>query len=275
MKYIVFILLGVFQLFAIDNRVGKCTNTPFWDLVDNFGCTKKTLPTDAGADIIIGATYSDTNYNTLEKADTLTTTFQADVYHGDLSAQIATSYFKSEGSSTDESGWNDTQLGVYVKIYPSSLLTLQPGFGVVLPTYNSENDNGAVDIFGSLNAQYDLDEHYNIFGGLTYTIVNDKDSRRIIRDNNSSAIISNTPVQYHNTTAFTAGIGYATEDNGFINIAYTQSQSIYTGVEAFKTLSLNGMLPLDKHWFLLGNYRYGLSDSTSDNEIAVRIGYYF
>lgn len=270
-KTVLIILAGILPLFG----AGECTNTPFGDLIDNFGCTKKTRSTDIGSDIIIGGVYSDTNYNTLEKADTFTTTFQADVYYGDMSAQILTSYFRSDGTGTNDDGWNDTQLGVYLKTYPSAALTLQPGFGIILPTYNSGDNSEAIDVFGSLNAQYDLDKHYNIFGGLTYTVVNDKDGRRIVRDKNSHAIISDTPIQYQNTTAFMAGIGYAADNNGFINIAYTQSQSIYTGVEAFKTLSLNGMLPLDNHWFVLGNYRYGLSDSTSDNEIAVRLGYYF
>lgn len=269
MQRILFILfLSVLQVFALDRDLDgvddtsdRCKNTPFGDLVDAFGCTKQTLFTDTAYDIIVGATYADTNYNTLEKANTLTSTLQADVYHGNISAQILTSYFRSDETNISDSGYNDTQLGVYIKTNPSSSLTLQPGFGVILPTYNSGYDNEAVDLFGSINAQYDLDEHTHIFGGLTYTLINDKD-------------VPNR-VQYQNTTAFTAGVGYATSNNGFINLAYTQSQSIYAQVEALKTLSLNGMVPLDAHWFILGNYRYGLSDSTSDNEIALRLGYYF
>jgi hypothetical protein len=269
MERLLFILLlNVLHVFAVDsdldgvdNTLDRCKNTSFGDLIDEFGCTKKTLFTETAYDIIVGANYSDTNYNTLEKANTLTTTFQADVYRGNMSAQISTSYFRSDETNISDSGWNDTQLGLYIKMHPSSSLTLQAGSGVILPTYNSGYDNEATDLFGSINAQYDLDEHYNVFGGFTYTLVNDKS-------------ILNT-VEYQNTSAFTAGVGYATTNNGFINGAYTQSQSIYTGVEAFKTLSINGMIPLDKHWFVLGNYRYGLNDSTSNHEVAMRLGYYF
>lgn len=262
------LFLTVLQVFALDSDLDgvddtsdRCKNTPFGDLVDAFGCSTKTLFTDTAYDIILGATYADTNYNTLEKANTLTTTFQADVYHGNISAQISSSYYRSDETNSSDNGWNDTQLGLYIKMKPFTSLTLQPGVGVILPTYKSGYNNEAIDIFGSINAQYDLDEHYHVFGGLTYTLVNDKNIR-------------NT-VQYRNTTALTAGIGYATVNNGFVNVAYTQSQSIYTEVEAFKTLSLNGMIPLDKHWFILGNYRYGLNDSTSDNEVSMRLGYYF
>ncbi len=267
-KTVLLLLVSFLQVFAIDSdfdgvddKKDRCKNTSFGDLVDKFGCTQKTLFTDTAYDIIVGATYADTNYNTLEKSDTLTTTFQADMYRGNISAQILTSYFRSDETNTSDNGWNDTQLGVYFQTHPSSSLTLQPGFGIILPTYDSGYNNEAIDLFGSVHAQYDLDEHYHLFGGLTYTLINDKN-------------IPNS-VQYRNTTAFTAGIGYTIPNNGFINVAYTQSQSIYTGVEAFKTLSLNGMIPLDAHWFVLGNYRYGLSDSTSDNEISVRLGYYF
>lgn len=267
-RILLILLVSILQVFAldrdldgVDDTLDRCKYTPFGDLVDKFGCTNKTLFTDTAYDIIIGANYSDTNYNTLEKADTLTTTLQADIYRGNISAQISTSYFRSDETNSSDSGFNDTQLGLYMKTNLSSSLTLQPGFGVILPTYNSGYNNEAIDLFGSINAQYDLNEHTHVFGGLTYTLVNDK----------------NVPdrVQYQNTTAFTAGIGYTVPNNGFINVAYAQSQSIYTGVEAFKTLSLNGMVPLDAHWFVLGNYRYGLSDSTSDNEIALRLGYYF
>lgn len=225
-------------------------------------------------DIIVGATYSDINYNTMEKADTLTTTLQADLYRGDMTAQILTSYFRSDNSNIDDSGWGDTQLGLFFKTYPSSTLTLQPGFGIILPTYNTRYNNEAVDIFASIYAQYDFDKSYYLFGGLTYTMVNDKDVRDAVRYQHSSFIIGDT-IQYQNTSSFTVGTAYRTYNNGYINIAYTQTESIYADVDTFKTLSLNAMMPLDHHWFVLGNYRHGLSDTTSDNEIALRIGYNF
>lgn len=225
-------------------------------------------------DVIVGATYSDINYNTMEKTDTLTTTFQADFYSGNMSAQLLTSYFHSDDTNMSDNGWGDTQLGLYFTIYPSSSLTLQPGFGVILPTYDTRYNNEAVDIFASLYAQYDLDRYYYVFGGLTYTIVNDKDVQNVMRNRRSSYILGDT-VEYQNTSSLTVGAAYKTIDNGYINLAYTQTQSIFSGVESFKTLSLNAMMPLDTRWFVLGNYRHGLSDTTSDNEFALRIGYNF
>lgn len=228
----------------------------------------------ADGDVIVGATYSDINYYTMEKADTLTTTFQADLYRGNISAQLLTSYFQSEATNMDDNGWGDTQLGLYFMTYPSSSLTLQPGFGIILPTYDTGYNNEAVDIFGSLYAQYDFDKYYYLFGGFTYTMVNDKDVQNITRYRRSSFILGDS-IQYQNTSSFTAGAAYRTSNNGYINLAYTQTQSIYTDLESFKTLSLNGMMPLDPRWFVLGSYRHGLSDTTSDNEFTLRIGYNF
>lgn len=267
MKRILFLLFfSALHLFAIDSDLDgvsdskdRCPNTPFGDLADNFGCTKETLYTDMAYDIIVGAGYSDTNYNTLEKTDTLTTTFQADMYRGNLFAQILTSYYRSDESN--DQGWNDTQTGVYFKSNIAPALNIQVGGGLILPTFKTGYNNEAIDLFGSLYAKYDLDESFNLFGGYTYTLVNDKSIPNI--------------VQYHNTHSFTAGAGYSTHHNGFANIAYEEFESIYVGLETFKTLSLNGMLPIDEHWFLLGNYRYGLSDSASDNEVILRVGYYF
>ncbi len=226
------------------------------------------------SDVVIGANYSDINYNTMEKSDTLTTTFQADFYRGIMSAQILTSYFRSDDTNMDDRGWGDTQVGLYFRTHPSSSLTLQPGFGVILPTYNTGYNNEAIDIFGSLYAQYDFDGHYYAFGGFSYTVVNDKNVQNITQYHHSSFILKDS-IQYQNTSSFTAGTAYRTNNNGYINIDYTQTQNIYTGVESFKTLSLNGMVPLDSHWFILGNYRHGLSDTTSDNEFALRLGYNF
>lgn len=226
------------------------------------------------SDIIVGATYSDTNYNTMERSDTVTTTFEANLYSGDMSAQILTSYYRSDDTNMSNSGWGDTQLGIYFKTHPSLSLTLRPGFGIILPTYDSGYDNEAVDIFASLNAQYDFDEHYYAFGGLGYTIVNDKDVRNAVRYRRSSLIVGDS-IEYRNTAFFTVGTGYQTHNNGYINVAYTQNQSIYAEIESFKTLSINAMMPLDSHWFVIGNYRHGLSDTTSDNEVALRVGYYF
>jgi len=267
MKRILFLLLlSSVCLFAIDSDLDgvsdgsdRCPNTPFGDLADDFGCTKKTLYTDTAYDIILGIGYADTNYNTLEKTNTLTTTLQADMYRGNLSAQILTSYYRSDESG--DKGWNDTQAGVYFKSNIAPALNIQVGGGLILPTFKTGYDNEAVDVFGSLYAKYDLDESYNLFGGYTYTFVNDKPIANV--------------VQYHDTNSFTVGAGYSTHHSGFINIAYEKFESIYVGVETFKTLSLNGMVPIDSNWFILGNYRYGLSDSASDNEVILRVGYYF
>ncbi len=74
------------------------------------------------SDVVIGANYSDINYNTMEKSDTLTTTFQADFYRGIMSAQILTSYFRSDDTNMDDRGWGDTQVGLYFE--PIHLLLL-------------------------------------------------------------------------------------------------------------------------------------------------------
>jgi len=228
----------------------------------------------AESDVIVGITYSDTNYNTMEKSDTFTTTLQADLYEGDISAQILTSYFRSDDTYVSDNKWGDIELGLYYKTYPSSTLTLQLGGGIILPTYKSGYNNEAIDIFGSIAAKYDFDKYYYVFGGFTYTVVNDKDVQEAMRYHHSSYIVGDS-IKYDNTSSFNIGTGYRTNNNGYVNIEYTQTQSIYTDIESFKILSLNGRMPLDAHWFLIGNYRYGLSDTASDNEITLRLGYYF
>lgn len=245
---------------GVEDRLDACPNTPFGDLVTIDGCSKQTLFTQTHYDVILGASYANTNPTTQVKADTATATFQADIYRDNLSAQIATSFFRSDDGTLTDDGWNDTQLMFFYQSNPWHSLSIQTGAGVILPTYKTGYGNEAADYAVTLSLHYKLNPDVNLLAGYGYTFVNDADVPG--------------SVSYQNTQSMYAGIAYNLT-NGFVSASYVYTDSIYTGTNPIETLSLGSMLPLDEHWFVLGDYRYGLSDSASDHEIAVRIGYYF
>lgn len=255
-----YVLAADSDIDGIDDAQDQCMNTPFSDLVNARGCTIRSLQSNVNYDIILGVGYSQTNYASQEKANTTTQTLQADYYNGNIWAQLAGSYFNSSSPSFKQSGFGDTLIALYYKL-PFDSLTVQTGVGVLLPTYNSDYDNEAVDYQGSINIQYDLNDQYNLFGGYSYTIVNDTD-------------IPNT-VQYQNTHSFYAGAGYAINDKTRISVSYAESQSMYVDTQTVETASAGLFYQLSNHWFTMFDYRYGLSDSASDHDGSIRIGYSF
>lgn len=246
---------------GVDDIQDHCQNTPFSDLVDTNGCTIHSLANDAHYDIILGTGYSQINYASQEKADTTTQTFQADYYNGNLMAQISGSYFQSSSPGFTESGLGDTLAALYVKSTFQNDITVQTGVGILLPTYNSGYHNEAIDYQGSIGLQYDLNERSDLFGGYSYTVINDTDIP--------------TMVQYQNTHSFYLGAGYSLNDKTRLSTSYGQSKSMYVGTEIIKTASASLFYQLTSHWFTMLDYRYGLSDSASQHDGSVRLGYYF
>jgi len=249
------------DLDGVDDINDKCPNTPFSDLANTSGCTTTSLYTPTHYDIIMGYNYASSNPNTLENAKTSSATFQADLYRGSFSAQIQSSYYQSDGSSTNEQGWNDTQLSLFYAFKPTDFLMIQTGAGIIFPTYSTGYNNEAADYVGSVALAYSLNQNISLFGGYSYTMVNDDNIPNV--------------VDYQDTNAFYTGIRYMDTKNNSVNLSYTNAQSIYAGVDAIETVSCGVMVPLNTHWFVLGDYRYGLSDSASDHEAALRLGYVF
>ncbi len=252
------------DLDGVDDVVDKCPNTPITDLVDANGCSIKSLITDERYDIIFGISYSEINYRLNEKTDTYTTSFQADYYRDDFSLQFSTSYYTSSDSAGyDSNGMNDTTIAAYYRFKPLPSLRIDGGIGVILPTYESDLGNNNTDYTFSLNGSYSI-KKINLFAGYRHTLIGDDD----IDD-------GTTAVSYRNTDAYSFGTGYYFTSSLYSSISYYRSDSIYRDVEAIRNVSIYAFYSIDSHWFATASYARGLSDSTSDNYLALRVGYYF
>lgn len=253
---------------GVEDAQDKCPNTPFTDLVDISGCSVQSLVSPHSVDIIVGASYSDSDYQTLNVTDTLVSTLQIDYYYKNFSLQASTSYFTTEGNGYSDSGLNDSFVGAAYQFKPVEKLYVRVGVGVLLPTYTTTLNNNNTDYTASLNLSYTLD-HITLFGGYAYTLINDDDTIIVYDDNSTQAI------NYQNTSALSAGVGYNITENMYVSISYNTSNSVYTNVEDIQTASLYGFYSFNKHWFSTFSYARGISDSASKNYAAVRIGYFF
>jgi len=266
MKQLIFLTLSLSAtLFAytdgdmdgVDDAKDRCPYTPFNDLVDENGCTVKSLIEEHHFDIILGAGYSQLNYASNAKDDTLTTTVQADYFNKNISAQVVASYY----ASSHDDGANDTLIAGYYQIPLDDHLSVKMGAGILLPTYDTGYNNEAADYMGTVCLTYLLDSQFAFLGGYSYTFVNDK---------NVPGVFS-----YQDIHAYFAGVTYLMDSKRSIGVAYSGSDSIYRDVETIEKVSAYGMYRFDTHWFANLNYSYGLSDSASDHALDLRIGYSF
>jgi len=254
---------------GVANSVDKCPNTPLTDLVDINGCTIKKVThkqvSKGHADIILGLNYADSNFAQLNQSDTYSGSIQADYYYGNFSLQASTSYYKTSAKDYDESGLNDSFIGAAYNFRPIKNLSLRLGAGALLPTYQTSLNNNNTDYTGSASLSYTLSK-INIFGGYSYTMINDDD---VVDTTNNTSYI------YQDTNAYSAGLGYYFTHKLYMSGAYNLSNSIYKGVDDIKTASLYGYYTINKSRFLIFSYAYGLSDTASDNAFSLKAGYYF
>ncbi len=249
------------DLDGVEDAFDKCPNTPFSDLVDKDGCSIKSLENNVHYDIIMGIGTSQMNYASGDKTDTTTTTFNANYYSGNITASVSSSYFSSRLIASTDKGFNDTIISVNIKSASKDELVLQAGVGVILPTYKSGYNNEAIDYLGSIGFSYSLNKDYNLFGGASYTLINDTD------------IVNK--VTYQNTKFFYGGLGYIISDASSINISYLSTDSIYSSTEAIISIAVGYFHQFNQHWFTMIDYRYGLSDSASKYDGLLKLGYYF
>jgi len=272
MKKIVLSLVSVtcIALFAVDSDLDGvddnrdlCPNTSMSELVSPTGCTIQTLGTQHHFDVIYGLNYYQTDYITLENADTISHSIQLDYYYNKFSLQLNTSYYNSDSDAYDNSGMNDTFIGAYYTLDSLQNTSIRLGAGIILPTYDTEFNNNNTDYVASINLSHTI-KNINLFGGYSYTIINDDD------------ILSGTSsVRYQNTDTISVGAGIYLSDKLYTSLAYTSSESIYKNVDEIQTASLYAFYTLNANWFTTFNYAYGLSDSASDNALSLRLGYSF
>jgi len=246
---------------GVEDGYDKCANTPFSDLVDLSGCSKQSLSTKKmlNYDVVVGVGYSNINYSSNEKANTTTSSLQADLFYENWTFQTIASRYHSSSSSSEVDGFDDTQINLFYNFSPLDNLTLNCGLGVVLPTYKSGYDNEATDYSGNINAQYNLNDKKYIFGAYGFTQVNDKDVANI---------------EYQNIHSYRVGVGQNFDDVS-LNLSYTQTDSIYKEIVPLEAISMSLNYPLNNHWFTRVDYDYGLSESTSDSAGSLNLGYFF
>ncbi len=260
------------DLDGVPDSLDKCPNTPFTNLVNKNGCTiKKLAPTINyhHFDVMVGAEYLTSNFDAAPKTDTYNATFQVDYYYKNFSLQASTSYYTTDSDNYSADGMNDSYIGVSYTLYPVKNLSVRLGAGVILPTYDTTLNNNNTDYSFSTYVSYSTLKKVNLFGSYTYTMINDDDTAVTYADGYSYTY------RYQNTSSWSLGAGRYLLSGFYMSASFNNTQSIYRNVDDAQTVSLYGYYSIDKNWFLSLYYAYGLSDTASDHDISLKLGYYF
>jgi hypothetical protein len=252
------------DLDGVEDAFDRCPDTPMSELVDADGCPAGPASGTHRFDLITGVSFNEGSRLDIarEGEETVALSLQADYYYKQFSVQLATSVYDAKSSS----GLNDTLLAGYYSFQPSEKLLARVGLGVILPTYDTGLDNEAADYQASAALSYFPAEAFSLFGGFSYTLVNDDDVP-------GSGDVGD--VVYQDTPAFTVGAGYRIGPKLYASLSYFRGESIYRDTETIENLSLYGVYTLSESLFATFSYAAGLSDSASGNAFALRIGRYF
>lgn len=232
---------------GVEDKDDLCPNTLITNLVDTTGCSIKSLISPhhfsltAGTSLAkdINSTY---NFSTLE----------LDYYYQNISLQLSSSYYNFKNTTLNENGINDTNLNFFYKFYPKENFMLTVATGISFPTYyNSDNKT---DYSTSITGYYYL-EDLSFSTGFGY---------KIIGDTNSS-----------NVFFYNINTGYTWNSKYYYSIGYYVSESIYNGIENFKSIALYNHYSINKKLFTILSLSKGLSNTSLDESIGVKLGYYW
>lgn len=245
---------------GVEDSYDKCPQTPLIDLVDYEGCSIGKTSKEIYFSTIFGVGYSQMNYSSQQSADTLNSYIQANIYFDRWYFQGAASYYRSDTQTDIEKGVNDTILNIFYKFLHTNDISLNLGFGAVVPTYKSGYNNEAADYKGLINFEYYVNEKNYLFSDYSYAWINDRDLPML---------------KYQDTQSFNIGMGYIQNSDITYNVSYSNSDSIYKNIKTIQTLGVGCSLDVDLNRFVSIYYDYGLSSSASNHSVAIYAGYRF
>jgi len=252
MKYIFFILFPLSILYSqildddmdgVENALDKCPNTPFFALVDRYGCTTKKLsvPSRASYSISIGYLNIDDD-NFQQRSYVLDFSF----YYKNLKGYIETSRYDIDS----EQGQDDTTLAIFYRY--KNTFDYSIGIGVYLPTDSYSKNK--TDYFTKIKISHNYKD-IDTFIYYKKTFMNDTDT--------------------YDTNTYGAGLGYSFHDNIYSSLEYYQNNSIYNKSVKLKYVTLYINYYLKNNFFISSSYLKGQNKQSIDKTFSLSLGYNF
>ena len=243
------------DLDGVPDSVDQCKNTPFLDVVNQQGCSTRSLifPEDQnndGLDISFGYGISN-NEDTLNREIQHTAKIQLIYYRDEWSYSVRTGYFQTDL----QNGMQDTTLKIKRKFRLNESLKIRLSLGVKLPTYDFIGNQTDYTLYSSLT--YYPISSLSLFSGVSHTFINDEEETDPLQDINT----------------FYAGSGYFFTQSLYANIAYSYAQSKFTANLPSRSIMSTLFYKINKKWFTTLSYSHQIEDDTLNNSLNIKFGY--
>jgi len=232
------------DLDGVPNYLDRCPNTPFSDIVDEYGCSIERLIRPKRFEYFFEYLYAkESDRGDFKENDYLGSfTF----YRGNFDLSLTSFYF----TNRFRSGFADLNIKAQYRYTPVPMWDIYLGVGVDLPIYNIHGNRVDYNLYLS-NEYYFLG--YKLFGGLYFTRTTDR-----LRGE-----------RLHNSYGGYGGIEIYKQRYSF-DIVYLYNKS------KFHTISNMLYFKLERtfahNYFLFGTYTLGLNRAAIDSIVSIGFG---
>ncbi len=304
LRLLLIMLLSAFFLYGyvdsdldgVDDSVDKCPNTPFSDLVNESGCTIKSLVkkdnkneshTQKAKKKRVKKESRQVRKKIYSKQDNIPTEVVSEIPQenkptshydislglskfgsGSIEENIAIDYYKGNFSLSlfsafdskrdySESRFNDTKLWGYYNYKYDKHLHIKVGAGVVLPHLEGY-DKKRVDAGLSIFSSYHKD-YFNPYLGASYRFAGVDGRYEGLKDNYS----------------LYGGAGFYLSNKLYGSFTYSYSSKEYDWTKDIKTSSLYFYYDIDGHWFSTASFVNNVKGLDYEHGFSLSVGYYF
>jgi len=238
---------------GVEDKYDQCDNTPFDELVDEFGCSKDN--TQGNLVFTVG---TDIGIDTFDKKDT-TYNFALDYTINDWSMGISNSsylFYETNDKSSNKTGDMYSYIGY--EITRDNFSTLF-SFGAKIAIADVTVGTGENDYYISTQIEY-LSAQSNIkyFTNLAYTFTGDTSS-----------------ISYKDIFSYNIGLGYNLSEKYYTSVYYENSQSIYQDSENYQALVWANHYNYEDNYFVEFDYIRALDKLSYRHMFSFKIGVSF
>ncbi|MCI0500719.1 MAG: hypothetical protein L0Y61_03090 [Epsilonproteobacteria bacterium] len=235
---------------GVENKFDKCPATNILEIVDDDGCAIKDLNPSFELTISL--------YNF--KKDGIASNSQslsANVYYQDLNLEA--NFSTNDSLQNDSQNSSDTmEINIFYALPLKSDIAVWLGTGISVPMSKTQtNDKNDYSLYANFSKYI---ETMDLFGGLSYKIINDTDE---------------FGEKFRNTFGYYFGIKHYIKDKISCDLQYATTQNELSGEESLDYLYTGVNFNLIKNWFARIEYGSGLSKTADDFSFGTKLGYVF
>jgi hypothetical protein len=260
--FLLIYILTTYTLFAnyydsdidgVEDKFDLCDNTPFDEVVDEFGCgenaSHSTITLKIGADV---------GFDTLdEKSTSYNFLIHYTMKHWSIGVSNSDYIGYTENNvSQRETGDIYSYIGYEI---PNEKLITTLMLGTKIATANERVGTGKNDYYTSVQIEsIPIKNNLKLFSTFSYTFTGDTSS-----------------IEYEDVFSYQIGFGYYVNASYFTSLYYENSQSIYEDTQNYKALVWTNRYSYDDTYFVEFDYTRGLDAFSYEHMFSFRVGAHF